>query len=285
MSIQRSMPIASTRPFPKQRFLGNKSNLASQLDKTAERWNTNAQAWNHATGSGGNVYHQKFLYPAVMQFVGSTQGKDILDLGCGEGAFCRIFAQTAHNVTGIDISQNMLKIARQKKSKNIRYLHRSFTHLQGVPDLSQDLVFSNMAFMSSPGLSETFRESYRVLKPGGQFIFIIKHPFRLWQQHQDTASDVSYFDERPFEHKTDLGYFSSSPTPHPTSNEITSIHYRRTFSTYLNQLRQTGFEFDAMEEPYPTSETIQYSPQLKALSLKPSLLIIRAIKPKLSLIT
>lgn len=46
----------------------------------------------------------------------------ILDLGCGSGRDCRHFGELGHNVTGLDLSHKMVKLAKQHNShKNVTY--------------------------------------------------------------------------------------------------------------------------------------------------------------------
>ena len=51
----------------------------------------------------------------VKELIGSTQGLDILDLGCGDGSISLQFKNTANSITLVDVSEKMLK----KVSDNI----------------------------------------------------------------------------------------------------------------------------------------------------------------------
>lgn len=56
-----------------------------------------------------------FEIPALLSLMPDLRGKRVLDLGCGFGEHCKLFAERgAQRVVGIDISSKMLTVARQK---------------------------------------------------------------------------------------------------------------------------------------------------------------------------
>lgn len=85
--------------------------------------------------------------PAVYSLLPSLEGLSILDLGCGFGTFVSFCLQKgAANVSGIDISQNMISEAKDR----IKDPRASFT-VTPVEDFeageaSFDLVVSSMCF-------------------------------------------------------------------------------------------------------------------------------------------
>jgi SAM-dependent methyltransferase len=52
------------------------------------------------------------LQDEATEFAQSIPGKRILDLGCGPGQYARLFAEIGYNVTGLDYSEEMIKIAQ-----------------------------------------------------------------------------------------------------------------------------------------------------------------------------
>lgn len=90
-----------------------------------------------------------------------------LDLGCGVGRLMENF----DNFYGIDISENMLEIARKRKP-NCNF---KLTDGRTIPyeDNYFDFVYCVLLFQHLPleGVSAYIKESARVLKKGGRFIF------------------------------------------------------------------------------------------------------------------
>ncbi|HQA08355.1 MAG TPA: methyltransferase domain-containing protein [Syntrophomonadaceae bacterium] len=96
----------------------------------------------------------------------------VLDAGCGTGNFSIKLALMGAKVTGIDISEDMLSIAKNKASLlhlDIEFLKMDL-HSLVFPDGSFAGVFSMAAweFVSHP--ERAFAELWRVLRPGGQLL-------------------------------------------------------------------------------------------------------------------
>lgn len=98
-------------------------------------------------------------------------GMRILDAGCGTGNFSIKLSQSGCIVTGIDISPDMLNIARSKNRNelSVEYLEMDLRKLD-FPDEFFDGVFSMAAFEFIEDAEKVYQELYRVLKPGGKLL-------------------------------------------------------------------------------------------------------------------
>jgi len=109
-------------------------------------------------------------------------GMHVLDAGCGTGNFSIKLAQAGCRVTGIDISEEMLKIAKQKAQKmnlDIDFRVMDIYHLQ-FEDETFDAVFSMAAFEFIEKPQEAYQEMYRVLKRNGQLLIGTIHKESHW---------------------------------------------------------------------------------------------------------
>ena len=112
----------------------------------------------------------------------------ILDLGTGTGRAISIlrerFNQYIALIIGVDISQNMIKIAKcRAKDANVSFILCSAKNLPFRNDLF-DVVISVGMFEYQHDLKEYFDEAYRVLREGGQFIF------NIWNESCITAKVI-----------------------------------------------------------------------------------------------
>lgn len=118
----------------------------------------------------------------------SLEGKNILDVGSGDGSDCNFYQKSGGIVVGIEPSDNFVKSARDK------YPECKFIVGVGekMPLASSffDVVFSKYAIQTSPEVPSVISEIARVLKTGGLFIMLSKHPFR---QFLEQNSDKNYF--------------------------------------------------------------------------------------------
>lgn len=99
----------------------------------------------------------------------------ILDLCCGTADWSIMLAQRYSHaqITGLDFSQEMLKIAQQKVSQaevtNVTLMTGDAMQLN-FPDDSFDVVTIGFGLRNVPDANKVLQEIYRVLRPGGQLI-------------------------------------------------------------------------------------------------------------------
>jgi ubiquinone/menaquinone biosynthesis C-methylase UbiE len=114
------------------------------------------------------------------RFADINEGNTVVDLGSGAGIDVFLAAnlvKESGKVIGIDMTENMLKRARENAEKNN---YRNVEFRQGdieqripVENDSVDLVISNCVINLTTNKEKTFREIYRILKPEGKGKMII----------------------------------------------------------------------------------------------------------------
>lgn len=107
----------------------------------------------------------------VAERLGNFKERVVLEIGCGIGRITEFLSQRFAKVYGIDISEEMIKKARErlKNYKNIEFTANNGKSYP-LPDSSIDFIFSYIVFqhMSNKGVIESnFREIGRVLKKDG----------------------------------------------------------------------------------------------------------------------
>ena len=262
---------------------------ADRFDGSEQKslWNKGAEAWASVVAQGQNLYHTLFLYPEYERFIGPVKGLKVLDAGCGEGVWSRRMAEQGAEVTGVDLSKNMLAQARRAERENplgIQYQTSDFSSLKGVPSNSFDKVVTTMTMMYLPDFEKMYKAFYRVLKPGGELVIITKHPVQArpvsqvqWQLQDGEPTGVmlsgDYFHRQGFTHRATL---------HPEGKKVfvDTVHYQHTVSDHINPLVQAGFELSEISEPPPSDEACQQLPILKQWKTIPFMLMLRARKPE-----
>ena len=96
---------------------------------------------------------------------------DILDLGCGTGWCGVALAKVKRRLTGVDLSEKMLQQAAARKVYDDLHTAGIEAFLAGAPAQSRDVVISADVFVYIGALDEIFRDTTRVLRPGGWFAF------------------------------------------------------------------------------------------------------------------
>jgi SAM-dependent methyltransferase len=114
----------------------------------------------------------------AFHLLGNIQGKVVLDLGCGTGENLVPLAKRGADVIGIDISPELVQLARQRLHGYglAATVQEGSAYATGLPDESVDVVFS-MALLHHLDLPAARNEIYRILRPGG--LFILREPIRF----------------------------------------------------------------------------------------------------------
>jgi SAM-dependent methyltransferase len=194
----------------------------------------------------------------TLKLAGDVAGLRVLDVACGQGAATRALAAGGAQVTGADVTPELLAAARRHEAEQplgITYLESDAQRLAELPDEVFDLVTCQLALMDIPGLDPTLSAVHRVLRPGGHFVAVLAHPCFLapFAATVDTAAGAPgrlvgrYLDEE----------FWRSPNPEGVRRAGT---YHRTLSTYLNAFLRHGFTLEEALEPGAVGEYAREHP-------------------------
>ncbi len=231
----------------------------------AAAWDGNAEIWTREVQSGLDLYRELYTFPAFLSFMPSIAGKRVIDLGCGEGSNTRHFAKLGGSMTGIDLSTEMIKRAREREQKEplgISYDVGSFSDLSAFGDGEFDYALSTMALMDGPDLLAALLATSRVLRPDGALCFSILHPCFITPAIKWMTDDAGahlglrvgrYFEREPF---VEYWRFSrrEKSEAHASSEPFAVPRFPRTLSDYINAVSEAGFRIMKIEEPRPSEE-------------------------------
>ncbi|KAJ9139367.1 Methylase [Pleurostoma richardsiae] len=219
----------------------------------------------------------KIMLPA------SLQSRRVLDLGCGDGWFCRwARGQGAAEVHGLDVSQNMLeRAARLTGDDGTAPISFARVDLEAVrlPAEAYDLVFSGLALHYVEGLEELLRQVQMSLVPGGRFVFSVEHPVFTAPLRPGFIDAVGVRGEEDGDRKQWPldSYFSQG------GREVSWLvdgvrKQHRTMGAYIEALLRSGFELEALDEWGRTEETGRMHPDWPNEGVCPRFLLVGARK-------
>lgn len=133
----------------------------------------------------------KFAYDYVQQFVGN---KTVIDIGCGTGYGCKIFAEKAQFIYGIDYHEEAITYCKKHyPAPNIKYIQMDANAIQFGRQF--DLAVSFQVIEHMPNLAIFISQLKQVVKPNGM-IFIttpnVKRPNRGEEQNPFHFNEMNY---------------------------------------------------------------------------------------------
>lgn len=129
----------------------------------------------HVRDETDSIYHSLYEKPAMYKLVPDLEGKTVISLGCGSGEDCNFLKKHgARKVVGIDISENIIEIAASSYP-DCTFKVMDMENLD-FPDGTFDFAYSSLAIHYIEDWHHVFKEAYRILKPGTNFLFSCEHP-------------------------------------------------------------------------------------------------------------
>ena len=98
----------------------------------------------------------------------------ILDVGCGTGFFTILLAKEGHQVTGIDLTPDMITHAKElaeEEKADCRFMVMD-AEAPDFPDEEFDVIVSRNLTWTLPDAEHAYQEWFRVLKPGGHLVIL-----------------------------------------------------------------------------------------------------------------
>ena len=135
-----------------------------------------SRAGAYATLEFANTYYLAYRdLPAIL--AEHVSGTRALDFGCGTGRSTRLLRKLSFDVTGVDVSEDMLRIARGvDPSGDYRLVPGD--NFDALEVGTFDLVLSAFTFDNIPGALKVriFRDLAKLLRPTGTVVSIVSSP-------------------------------------------------------------------------------------------------------------
>jgi SAM-dependent methyltransferase len=209
----------------------------------------------------------------MLRLCGDVRGLRVIDLGCGEGRFCRMLSARGAHTLGIDLQPVFIERAKAM-GPGQEYRLGDMETLAGVPDASFDLAISYITLVDVGDMAAALRSAHRVLRPGGRLIAASLSPMATakgtWLRDADNRKLHYILDDYPNEGRRDLPFAAGTPFV------LTNFH--RTMSSMINGFIAAGFTIRALHEPTPTPEQLARVPANEDLLRVPIYVIYEVAK-------
>lgn len=156
-----------------------KNKRRNAMNTIEESWNVMAMAYEDFT-ENSDSYSYSIEWPCIQKMLPKIKGKSIIDLGCGTGRFTFLLESEKPDViTGIDLSQQMLDIARDKAQRNNStaiFAKGDLNNLDLINMNKVDFIFSSTTFHYILDLDTLFYKLFNLLNEEGSCIITLMNP-------------------------------------------------------------------------------------------------------------
>jgi SAM-dependent methyltransferase len=210
----------------------------------SDGWNESAEAWIASMGERGDWSREHVLDPAMLARIEGRTCRSALDVGCGEGRFCRLLRQRGIETIGVDPTAALTEEARRRDPGG-QYLLGRAEQLDFV-DNRFDLVVSYLTLIDIPDFRTAVKEMTRVLKPRGTLLIANLTSFTTSCASQGWVKDPA---GRRLFYPVDR-YLDEFPQWVAWA-DIRLQNWHRPLGAYMTALLECGLELRFFQEPEP----------------------------------
>lgn len=240
---------------------------------TKTDWGSVADKYDKYLNSESN-YHNEVILPNFLRVLGDVSGKNILDIACGQGAFCeevvrlagekKISGDKKVNVSGFDLGTDLIKIAQSNAGKNKSNINYKILNAEDfaseyLKDIKKesdkfDIIYCVLAIQNIENIKLVLENSKKVMSANGKIIFVINHPayripkFTSWGNVTELgAKEIQYrrVDKYMSEDKIKM---DMTPSEKREAFKKYTYSYHRPLQTYFKIFANLGFAVTKLEE-------------------------------------
>lgn len=227
-------------------------------------WTSSAPAWIMRMVDDGDFSRQHVLDQPMLDRVSALRPGTALDVGCGEGQFCRMLSKLDIATVGIDPVDAMVEAARSRDPEGDYQV--AFAEHLPFANSSFDLVVSYLSLIDIDFLDEAVAEMARVLKPGGRLLVANLSSFStsssmIGKRYCRDTGEVL----RP------LGRYLTEEKTWFEWDGLRVQNWHRPLSTYMRSFLSLGLTLRHFDEPSPSGGP---SVRVKSYECMPYLMIM-----------
>ncbi len=207
-------------------------------------WSVSAEAWIKEQVETGD-YGRRFVLdrPMADRIKGRGFGT-ALDVGCGEGRFCRIMRDLGIRTVGVDPTAALLDVARQRDPAG-DYRLGTAEALDGAGE-PFDLVVSYLSLIDIPDLAAGLQQMVAAVRPGGTLLIANLTSFNT------AAMPSGWTADRDGTPRFSIDHYLDERAVWVEWRCIRIQNWHRPLSTYMGLLLSLGMELRHFAEPMPT---------------------------------
>lgn len=137
-------------------------------------WSKDADGYNKSVRRSLHSKREKNAWQEIFTEALGKERLNVLDVGTGPGIVAFLLTELGHDVTGVDLSEEMLRNASENAERfnlPVEFRHGDAENLP-FKDESFDVVVNRYVLWTLPNPDKAIAEWRRVLKPGGKVVIV-----------------------------------------------------------------------------------------------------------------
>ena len=210
-------------------------------------WQSSASAWVADMGEHGDFGRRYVLDPVMLPRALARSPRNALDVGCGEGRFCRMLSRHGVDVVGVDPTPALLAAARARAKRGV-YVEAPAERLP-FGDARFDLVVSYLSLIDIQDIQSAIAEMARVVKPDGAVLVA-----NLTSFNTACADEGWIKDEEGQRLHYPIDHYLEERAMWIAYRGIRIVNHHRPMSTYLRAFLAAGLVLTYFDEPAPSAD-------------------------------
>ena len=210
----------------------------------ASGWDASAQAWIAVQGDGGDFGRVHVLDAPMLAIVEELGPARVLDVGCGEGRFCRMLADRGIITTGIDPTAALIDQARALHPHGDYRI--ATAEAMEVEAASCDMAVCYLSLIDMADLDAALARIVAAIRPGGHLLIANLTSFNTAAVHVGWEKPLLGEPRFPIDH-----YLSERPV-RTAWRGIDIINHHRPLKRYMQALLSHGLMLTHFDEPPAT---------------------------------
>jgi ubiquinone/menaquinone biosynthesis C-methylase UbiE len=229
-----------------------------QRNRTAwDEWATDYATWAPRHWASAEPTWGQFLVPEadLGALPPSIEGMDAIELGCGTAYFSAWLARLGARPVGIDNSPEQLATARRMQAEfGLEFpLHLGSAEELPFPDASFDLAVSEYGASIWCDPYRWIPEAARVLRPGGQLVFLRNSTLMM------LCTPVDATDDAPVGDRLVRPQFGLHRVEWP---DTVAVEFHLSHGDWIRLLRTNSFDIENLIEVRPQEDTERRHPHV-----------------------
>ncbi len=232
-------------------------------------WDASADAWIAVIGETGDWGRRFVLDRPMLERCHGRGFARALDIGCGEGRFCRMLAAEGMATVGIDPTGALIEQARRLHPDGDYRVEAA--EATSLPDAAFDLVVSYLSLIDIADLDAAIAEVHRLLRPGGSLLIANLQSFNT------AAEPLGWSHEPDGSRRFSIDHYLEIRQRLTEWQGISICNWHRPMQSYMRALLDAGFELRHFAEPAPDPDCT--GPKADRYRRVPNFLIMEWQKP------